>query len=492
MDIFALLGRAKQLLVSPADCFRQLQESDGIVPSILYALLMAVLTAVLSIFFMNGGVIASFFSGLGFSLYWLGLWLLVGTPAMYFLWGRYGSGRSLTVSFQACAASSVLMPVFFVLHSWFGAIGLLVALLWLAYVLSVASVEVHGLTYQESMPILMAIASLLFLFNQVSPASESPGSESESGAKTALSDENKQAAEAYEAIEEAHAKFKADFAEGATEGSGAVQINESLQAESALQTDGLSLTASVEKPDSQASNERSAAAQLGTTMGELVTKTQSALSNVGEELERAGTELKAGLNRGSAQEQVEEAEAEADTTGKPSSLLTDLAGKTGETVGTVTRELGGMAAGLKEGFDSALSPDIPDDNQGGVGIEESALSDSTEPDSTTGEAAQDSSALNTAGSALGNVVQGLGDIAAEVGEGFQRAITGEPADPLETDSPSPAELGESMAAFVLELDKAIESGVDTANGQASSASKSIQEFLEAYQDALQQSNPEDS
>ncbi len=477
MDIFSQFGNAKQLLISPASYFRDLQEED-VLSSVIFVLLMAVLSAVLNVFFSEGGFFAAFFAGLGSALWTIGLWLLLATPALYFLWSRYGSGRSFTASFLIGAAATVFMPIFLVLHTWLGALGLLLTLLWLAYLLSVASVEVHGLTHQESMPILAAIAGLLFLFDQVGQKPVQAELNEESAVQVALSEDNQRASETLEAIAETNADF------------------ESLQAEKALPD--LTAVGQPEAGELDTSTEPSAASQLGAAVGGWVSEAKDGLSDVGSQLEQAGAELKASLGGESGESPQTGSQDESVTEGENQSLLTGLASKTGETVGAVTRELGDMAAELKQGFDAALiedeataevEPSTAEAEKPKANATETVASDQSSESANSESANGDGGALNSAGKALGNVVQGIGDIAAEVGEGFQRAMTGDEAESPEPNGAqalTPSQLGESMAAFVLELDKAIDSGVSEADSGRERASAALEEFIESYRQALRE------
>jgi len=161
MEIFQAVIR------SPASFYRQMPLSGGYTDPLIFAVVMGV----------AAGIVRIVLSLLGFSfgkffivfLTWLiitpiltGLFTFVAAAILFVIWQLMGSRQSYEVSFRCAAYALAITPVTAVLN-FIPYLGVVAGLVWMAYILVCASVEVHGTEPKIAWIVFGAICAILAL-----------------------------------------------------------------------------------------------------------------------------------------------------------------------------------------------------------------------------------------------------------------------------------------------------------------------------------------
>ena len=177
--IRGLIDLSIKLIVKPAEFFRNMPKTGGLIDPLLYVVMVSMLGVVLS------AVESSVFHGAGLhDLAMLAIWLvtvpLIAVILSFFvagicfaIWSFTGSKESYEASYRCLAYMHVVMPVTILLGivPYLGLLGIA----WWLYLMVIATREVHKTPIKPALLVFGIIAALsgLVYYNSVSSAMKS-------------------------------------------------------------------------------------------------------------------------------------------------------------------------------------------------------------------------------------------------------------------------------------------------------------------------------
>ncbi len=177
--IKGLIDLAIKLVMNPADFFRTMPKTGGVIDPLLYvvmaALLSVVISAVESSILYGAGV-----HDLAMLLIWLIIVPLIAAIMSFFvaavcfaIWSFTGSSENYEASYRCLAYMHILMPIT-ILLSFVPYLGLL-GIAWWFYLMLVATREAHKISIKPALPVFGIIAALsgLIYYNSVSSEMQS-------------------------------------------------------------------------------------------------------------------------------------------------------------------------------------------------------------------------------------------------------------------------------------------------------------------------------
>ena len=148
--VTAILEDVVAVLTKPIDFYRRMPKSGGFGDPVTFVIVIAVLTAmgmaVFSLFGLGtfGGAMAVGFGGIVFLPMMALILSFLGAGILFVLWKMIGSPEPFEVAYRCVAYAVVLFPIT-ALVGLIPYLGSIVGIVWLTYLMIVASMEVHQL-----------------------------------------------------------------------------------------------------------------------------------------------------------------------------------------------------------------------------------------------------------------------------------------------------------------------------------------------------------
>ena len=489
MELIMSIGKyfkdAVAVATNPAQFYREMPRSGGLIEPVLYVLAMAVvavlLCAVGAIFDAETRFFGTLFGHLIPHVVKVFVVIAVATVALYFLWQRLGSSQSFEVSARAVTYLAVFSPIWIMLGGFEGVLGLVfkvIAIGWLIAALVAASSEVHAVDKQSALMSFIGLAILLALFSYLSD--DDTKNESTITDERTVSEKTVSELALGDAAKEPYESFgvKASEDEQSTLDKMLDESAESLRMSSSQAKDHKASSLAVEgilgvEP----------AVEKNSALGVLEDyREEGVIENSVKEL---ALEKDAGIEEGIDHAESVGLEEKAEQAGE---ILGNLVNGFDESVEKVGEQLALAAKDFQQGLDQV---------QGSVTEPEGAVTPAKSM-ADVAVAAQPEAAnsiAESAGAALGTMIEGVGDIVEGVQEGFQKAAEDQAPEspealPKSNELMTPEQLGVAMAEFMRGVDQAAEKSAESMEDISESAVEALNRFIQSYQKALEEGKAE--
>ena len=168
-NINTIFDKAVALVKNPVAFYRGMPKRGGYLDPVLYLVVMAALAGlIISFYFLFGfGVVGGPAAGVGTILMTVVTSLVgsfVGAAILFVVWKLMGSNESFETAYRCTAYASVTYPFSAILGPipYFGS---MIIMLYGFYLLSIASVEVHGLEPRKVQIVFGILAALVVISN---------------------------------------------------------------------------------------------------------------------------------------------------------------------------------------------------------------------------------------------------------------------------------------------------------------------------------------
>ncbi|NLA75715.1 MAG: hypothetical protein GX846_09660 [Deltaproteobacteria bacterium] len=168
-NIKGILGTAMKVIINPVGFYREMPKTGGFIEPLIFAvvlgLISAVITIILSIFSL--GAAPSFWIGLASIIYYpilAAIGSFIGAAILFIIWKIMGSQESYETAYRCMAYAMAISPII-VLLQLIPYIGPILGYAWHAYLMVVASTEVHKVTQKTALIVFGIIFILIALMS---------------------------------------------------------------------------------------------------------------------------------------------------------------------------------------------------------------------------------------------------------------------------------------------------------------------------------------
>ena len=168
-DLDQMTSMALKVITDPVGFYRQMPKTGGLIDPLMFMVVLAVLTglvsAVFSIFgFGMAGAMAVGLLAVFVVPVFVVIFGFVGSGIAFVIWKVMGSGEEFETAFRCVAYTAAVGPVIMVLGI-LPYVGTLATALWPMALLAVASIHVHGRSVQTSWAVFGALGVISALVN---------------------------------------------------------------------------------------------------------------------------------------------------------------------------------------------------------------------------------------------------------------------------------------------------------------------------------------
>ena len=169
-NITLILNNMKKIITNPVGFFQSMPKSGGFVEPIIFMVSMGVVAGIIQALLGIVGLFhTSFFGALSFIIIvpvLATIFGFVGAAILFVIWKIMGSQQSFETAYRCGAYTGGIVPISTVL-SIIPFIGSLVGLVWMTYLLVVASTEVHNIKAKTAW-IVFGVICALFAMTTIS------------------------------------------------------------------------------------------------------------------------------------------------------------------------------------------------------------------------------------------------------------------------------------------------------------------------------------
>jgi hypothetical protein len=162
-QVRAVPGTVLEVITSPAGFFRQMPRTGGFLPPLLFMVLMGVagglLQVVLALVGLGGDLVSGLLAVILMPLL-VGIFGFIGAAILFLFWKIIGSQESFETAFRCGAYTAAILPLTTVFNI-IPYLGSIMGLVWMTYLLVVASTEVHGIAAKKAWIAFGAIGAVL-------------------------------------------------------------------------------------------------------------------------------------------------------------------------------------------------------------------------------------------------------------------------------------------------------------------------------------------
>lgn len=168
IDLTSFPGTAIEVITNPVSFYRNMARTGGLLEPLVFAIILS-LTGIILQFILGGllGLGASPVGSVWFLILWpilVAIFSFVGAGILYGIWSLMGSQCSYETAYRCMAYMTAIFPVTAVL-SIIPYLGTMISTAWAAYLLIVASTEVHGVKPNTAYLVFGGLGLLLMLSN---------------------------------------------------------------------------------------------------------------------------------------------------------------------------------------------------------------------------------------------------------------------------------------------------------------------------------------
>lgn len=171
-NITNVLNAAVKVITNPVGFFRGMPKAGGFLEPLVFVVALSVVAGVLrAILSITGvGFSASFFMAIA-SIVFVPILVVVfgfvGAAIMFIIWKILGSQESYETAYRCCAYASGIVPITTLLGI-IPYLGSIIGIVWMFYLMVVASTEVHMVEKQKALMVFGIICALLVIMNTCS------------------------------------------------------------------------------------------------------------------------------------------------------------------------------------------------------------------------------------------------------------------------------------------------------------------------------------
>jgi hypothetical protein len=167
IDINAIMNTVLKVVTDPAGFYRQMPRSGGLLEPLIFMGAMGVLAGIVSTLLnivglgYGGGFFASLVQ-IFVSPIFAAIFGFVAAAVLFIIWKLLGSQEPFEVAYRCAAYATAIAPLTTLVRS-IPYLGALIGLAWMAYLIIIASTEVHRIEPKKALIVFGAITFLLAL-----------------------------------------------------------------------------------------------------------------------------------------------------------------------------------------------------------------------------------------------------------------------------------------------------------------------------------------
>jgi len=172
--ITSIMNRMVQVITNPVGFYRSMPKTGGLVEPIIFMIAMGLIAGILRTIISVLGLAGSSMMGVASIILmpiFVTIFGFVGAAILFVIWKLMGSDESFEVAFRCGSYAAAISPITSLI-SLIPYIGGVVGLVWMAYLMVVASTEVHKLQAKTAWIVFGAI---FVVFSLMSLSSEIAG-----------------------------------------------------------------------------------------------------------------------------------------------------------------------------------------------------------------------------------------------------------------------------------------------------------------------------
>ena len=168
-NITSIINTMKEVILSPAGFFRKMPRSGGFVDPVIFIASMSLIVGVINLilWLLDLGFATSFGTALLYVVIvpvFAVIFSFVGAAILFIIWKIMGSQESYETAYRCGAYAAAITPVTTVVGV-VPYIGSVIGLVWMAYVIVSASIEVHGIKQKIAWIVFGVLFGLLLIMN---------------------------------------------------------------------------------------------------------------------------------------------------------------------------------------------------------------------------------------------------------------------------------------------------------------------------------------
>jgi len=168
-NITSIINTMREVLLSPAGFFRKMPRSGGFVDPVIFVASMSLIVGVINLILwpLDLGFATSFGTALLYVVVtpvFVVIFSFVGAAILFIIWKIMGSQESYETAYRCGVYAAAITPVTTVVGV-VPYIGSVIGLVWMAYVIVSASIEVHGIKQKIAWIVFGVLFGLLLIMN---------------------------------------------------------------------------------------------------------------------------------------------------------------------------------------------------------------------------------------------------------------------------------------------------------------------------------------
>jgi len=159
----------KKVIINPVGFFKDMPKSGGFIEPLIFMVCMGLVVAVINLILATFGMgfVGSFLMAVASLIILpivIAIFGFVGALILFIIWKIMGSQESFETAYRCAAYATGITPITTIINL-VPYLGALVSLLWMTYLMVVASVEVHSINRKTAWMVFGIIAGIFFLFS---------------------------------------------------------------------------------------------------------------------------------------------------------------------------------------------------------------------------------------------------------------------------------------------------------------------------------------
>jgi hypothetical protein len=167
INLAAIPDQVIKVITTPVAFFRSMAKTGGLLDPLIFVIVIAVVNGLLQSLGFFIGVHPMFGAGMAFASIiivpiFAAIFSFIGAGILYVIWRLMGSTQNYETAYRCLAYASAITPITTLLG--FVPYLNLLGLVWMLYLLVIASVEVHGIAAKTAWIVFGILTALLALF----------------------------------------------------------------------------------------------------------------------------------------------------------------------------------------------------------------------------------------------------------------------------------------------------------------------------------------
>lgn len=166
-QVKAILPAALEVITRPREFYAQMPNTGGFLPPLVFMIVLGIVSGLVSsiLSLINLAPAGAMFTGLASFIIVpivVGIFGFIAAAILFIIWKIMGSQESYETAYRSMAYTSAIMPITTVLN-FIPYLGVIIGLLWVTYLLVVASTEVHAIKANKAWIGFGAVCAILVL-----------------------------------------------------------------------------------------------------------------------------------------------------------------------------------------------------------------------------------------------------------------------------------------------------------------------------------------